>query len=126
MPAAKSNIGPATPAQPNPGNTHAAIEHVKTAVKLLETALPLIPMGMPLHTEIMSVTTKLVKHLSDSAQNPATELQTLLNAARQASQSAPMRALGSMQQPAMAANQNSPAMAGGGAGGAEPGAAMAA
>ena len=114
---AKPNIGPVTTPQPNAGNIHAATEKVKVAVKLLEESLPLIPMGMPLHTEIMQATTKLVKHLSDSASNPGTEMQTLLNLARQSQQSAPMAALGRMMTP------QAPAMASGGAppgGGAEP------
>jgi hypothetical protein len=116
--AAKPNIGPVTTPQPNAGNIHAATEQVKLAVQMLEKALPLIPMGMPLHTEIMQATTKLVKHLSDSASNPGTEMQTLLNLARQSQQSAPMAALGRMMGPPQA-----PAMPPGGAppgGGAEP------
>ena len=96
MPGARPNVGPVTTPQPGAGNIHAASEKVKTAVKLLEEALPLIPMGMPLHTEIMQATTKLVKHLSDSAQSPGTELQTLLNMARQSAQSQPMMALSRM------------------------------
>lgn len=108
MPGAKPNIGPVTTPQPASGNAAAAMNDVRNAVTMLEKALPAIPMGSPLHTEILSVTTKLAKHLTPGDGQPGLELQSLLQMARQASQSQPMAALSRLmpqpgQPPAMGA-----------------------
>lgn len=120
MGGARPNVGPVTTPQPNAGSAAAAMQDVQNAVRMLEKALPQIPMGSPLHTEILSATTKLAKHMSSGQGHQGLELQSLLQMARQASQASPMAALSKLMPPQGAA----PAMPGaeppGAAGGAPP------
>lgn len=96
-PGAPPNIGAATPAQGTMGNAAAAMASIQNAVKMLETALPQIPMGSPMHTEILNATKGILKHMNQGGGNPGLELQSLLQMARQASQSGPLSALQRMQ-----------------------------
>lgn len=99
MGAAKPNIGPATAPQPNAGNQAAAMNDLRNALSMMEKALPAIPLGSPLHSEILSLTSKLAKHLAPGDGNQGLELQSLLQMARQASQGGPMAALAKMGAP---------------------------
>jgi hypothetical protein len=115
MTPARPNIGPVTTPQPHAGNVAAAMNDVRNALRMLEKSLPQIPLGTPLHTEILKATQTLAKHLQPGDGNEGLELQSLLQMARQASQSAPMSALSRIGAPPGAP----PAMPGAGAG-AEP------
>jgi hypothetical protein len=82
--------------QGNQGNAAAAMQDVQNAVKMLEKALPMIPMGSPLHEKIHKVTLELSKELTSGQENPALQLQSLVQMMRQSAQSQPMNALGRM------------------------------
>lgn len=116
MMGARPNIGPVTTPQPNAGAAAAAMQDVQNAVRMLEQALPKIPMGTPLHTEILSATTKLSKHMQPGEGHQGLELQSLLQMARQASQQSPMAALSRM----MPQPNQAPAMPAAGPGGGAP------
>jgi hypothetical protein len=77
----------------------AALNDIRNAVRMLEKALPQIPMGTPVHTGVLKATTDLLKHLPSDEGNQGLELQSLLQMARHASQSAPLAALGRMGAP---------------------------
>lgn len=96
-------IGPATVPQGNPGHLAKAMTDVRNAVKMLETALPTIPMGSPFHEAVMKAAQGLLKHLTPGDGSSGLELQSLLQAAKQQAQGAPMAALMRMggQQPGM-------------------------
>ena len=99
MPPAAPAIGPATLPQGNPGNAAKAMNDVRNAVRMLEEALPKIPMGSPFHEAVMKAAQGLLKHLQPGDGNNGLELQSLLQAAKQQSQGAPMAALMRMGQP---------------------------
>jgi hypothetical protein len=120
MGAAKPNIGPVTTPQGHPGNAAGALNDVRNAVRMLEQALPNIPMGSPLHSELLATTTKLAKHLTPGEGNQGLELQSLIQMARQMSQSQPMAALSRLQAPPGAPPAMPAAPPGGGEGGAPP------
>lgn len=97
-------IGPATQAQPSPGNLSRAMGDLRSAVRMLEQALPQLPMGSPVHEAVMNAAKTLVKHLTPGDGSSGLEVQSLLQAARERAQGAPMAALMRMQQP----NANAP------------------
>ena len=107
--AAPAGVGPATAASGNQGNTAAAMLSVRNAVKMLEQALPLIPMGTPLHEKIHKVALDLSKELTQGEENPALQMQQLVQMLRMASQQQPMGALSKMAAPPA---QTPPAVAG--------------
>jgi hypothetical protein len=72
---------------------------VRNAVKMLEQALPLIPMGSPMHEKIHKVALELSKELTQGEENPALQMQQLVQMMRQASQQQPMSALGKLSAP---------------------------
>lgn len=96
MAPAPAHAGPATMPQGNQGNAAKAMLDVRNAVKMLEQALPMIPMGSPLHEKIHKVALDLSKELNQGDENPALQLQSLVQMMRSASQSQPMNALGRM------------------------------
>ena len=75
------------------------MEKIQTALKLMEQALPDIPMGTPIHTEILQAAQKFAKHLGEAGGNAGSEMQTLLNLARQSAQGQPMAALSRLMGP---------------------------
>lgn len=93
---APAHAGPATMPQGNQGNAAKAMLDVRNAVKMLEQALPMIPMGSPLHEKIHKVALDLSKELNQGDENPALQLQSLVQMMRSASQAQPMNALGRM------------------------------
>lgn len=63
---------------------------------MLEQALPDIPIGSPFHDAVMNAAKGLTKHLQPGDGSAGLELQSLLQLARQQSQSAPLQALARM------------------------------
>jgi len=118
MGAARPNVGPVTTPQPNAGNAAAGMSKVRNAITMLEEALPMIPMGTPAHTEILGTLSKLTKTFSGGSGGgeKGIDLMSLLQSARQASQSSPMAALSKM----MAPQGQPPAMPGAAPGGEAP------
>ena len=90
---APPGVGPATAPQGNQGNTAAAMQDIRNAVKMLEKSLPMIPMGSPLHEKIHKVTLDLSKELTQGDENPALQLQSLVQMLRSQQQSQPLSAL---------------------------------
>lgn len=90
---ARPNIGPVPTPQGNPGNVHAAVMKIKNALQLLQEALPLIPLGSDIHTGVLKATQDLSRHMKDAEVAPASEMQSLLQSARQSAQTQPMQAL---------------------------------
>jgi hypothetical protein len=115
MAGAKPNIGPVTTPQHNAGTAAAGLSKVRNAITMLEEAIPMIPMGTPIHTELLGMATKLTKLLSGGGAGgeKGIDLRSLLDSARQQSQSSPMAALGRM----MPQQGGAPAMPGGAPGG---------
>jgi hypothetical protein len=102
MGGARPNVGPVTTPQPNAGNAAAGMTKIRNALTMLEEALPMIPMGTPAHTELLNTLTKLSKTFSGEGAGggqKGIDLMSLLQSARQASQSSPMAALSKMMQP---------------------------
>lgn len=97
--AAPAHAGPGTMPQGNQGNQAAAMMSVRNAVKMLEQALPMIPMGSPLHEKIHKVALDLSKELTQGEENPALQLQSLVQMMRSASQQQPMSALSKLAAP---------------------------
>ena len=98
-PAAPAGMGPATMPQGNQGNQVAAMQMVQNAVKMLEQALPMIPMGSPMHEKIHKVALDLSKEIGQGKENPALQIQSLIQMMRQAGQQQPMSALSKMAAP---------------------------
>lgn len=99
---APPHAGPATMPQANQGNLAAAMQKVRIGMKALEEALPMIPMGSPLHSKIHKVALDLAKDLPQGDENPALQLQSLVQMLRNSSQQQPMNALSKLmpgQQP---------------------------
>ena len=84
--------------QANHGNMGQALNDVRNAVKMLEGALSKIPMETPFHEAVFNAAKGLLKHLRPGEGNQGLELQSMLQAAKQQSQSAPMAALMRMGQ----------------------------
>ncbi len=101
---APAHAGPVTVPQANQGNAAAALVDVKNAVQLLQKALPMIPLGSPLHADILEVTKKLSKHVSqEGGGTDGLQLQSLLQMIKQSTQNSPMQAMMRMN-PAQAPN----------------------
>lgn len=96
---ARPNIGPIPAPQGNPGNVHAAVLKIKNALNLLQEALPMIPLGSDIHTGVLKATTDLSRHMKDAEPSPASEMQSLMQTARQSAQTQPMQALARMFPP---------------------------
>lgn len=96
---AAAHAGPGTMPQSNHGNQAAAMMSVRNAVKMLEQALPMIPMGSPLHEKIHKVALDLSKEMQQGEENPALQLQSLVQMMRSASQQQPMSALSKLAAP---------------------------
>lgn len=96
---APAHAGPGTMPQGNHGNQAAAMMSVRNAVKMLEQALPMIPMGSPLHEKIHKVALDLSKEMQQGEENPALQLQSLVQMMRSASQQQPMNALSKLSAP---------------------------
>lgn len=90
---APAGLGAAAKPQANQGNAAAALIDVRNAVELLQKALPNIPMGSSLHTDILTITTKLSKHLKPEEASSGLQIQSLLQKARETSKGAPMQAM---------------------------------
>lgn len=97
--ASPSHAGPATMPQGNQGNQAKAMLDIRNAVKMLEQALPMIPMGSPLHEKIHKVALDLSKELTQGDENPALQMQQLVQMMRSASQQQPINALSKLTAP---------------------------
>lgn len=97
--AAPGHAGPATMPQGNQGNQAKAMLDIRNAVKMLEQALPMIPMGSPLHEKIHKVALDLSKELTQGDENPALQMQQLVQMMRSASQQQPINALSKLAAP---------------------------
>jgi len=84
---------PVAAPQAQHGNAAAALQKVQAALKLLEEAIPGVPMGTPMHAKLLKVITEIAKGVEEVHQDPALQVQQLLQAARAQSQGSPMAAL---------------------------------
>ena len=96
---APAHTGSGSVPQANHGNQAQAMIAVQNAVKMLEQALPMIPMGSPLHEKIHKVALELSKELTQGEDNPALQMQSLVQMMRHASQQQPMNALSKLSAP---------------------------
>ncbi len=97
--AAPAHAGPAAMPSGNQGNQSKAMLDIRNAVKMLEQALPMIPMGSPLHEKIHKVALDLSKELTQGDENPALQMQQLVQMMRSASQQQPINALSKLSAP---------------------------
>lgn len=112
---APANMGPAAMPQGNQGNTALALVEIRNAANMLQKALPMIPMGSPLHSDLLEISKKLSKHLSQNDESPGLQIQALMQMLKSQSQQAPLAGLSKL------IPQNLPPALAGGAGGAPPG-----
>lgn len=92
---AAANTGGAVARQPNAGNQDGALQQLVAAADLVKKATAALPMGTPIYGKALKISTDLNKLLEEAQaeQRPQQMIQTLMQAARQAHQSAPMQAL---------------------------------
>lgn len=96
MTQAPANAGSGSMQQGNTGNIQAALVKVKNAAKMLEEALPLIPFGSEEHEKLAKIVTELSKSIGKVGSNPQLEVGSMLQAAKNSAQSAPMAAMAKM------------------------------
>lgn len=96
------------------GNAAASLQKFQAALQLMQEALPGVPMGTELHTKALTIIKDLAKGLQEVKSDPALQIQTLLQAARQQSQQSPMAALNRMYPAAAPGGAGAPAGGGGG------------
>ena len=85
-PRAPANVGNVTVPSVNAGNQVAAHAAIKNAAELLQQALLQLPMGGESHTELLNIVKKLSTLTQEAQSDPAAQIQSLVQAARAASQ----------------------------------------
>lgn len=79
-----AGTGAATAPGPQAGAAAQGVTGVKLGLEMLQKALPGIPMGSPLHQKVMKAITDIGKEMGDGANDPAAQMQMLVQMARKA------------------------------------------
>lgn len=79
-----AGTGAATAPGPQAGAAAQGITGVKLGLEAFQKALPGLPMGSPLHAKVMKAITDITKEMGDGANDPAAQMQMLVQLAHRA------------------------------------------